>query len=369
MFSFVKIILFGQVSYSSNIVDIFVHLNDGKGATGTGFFVSINGQAYIMTCFHVIAGASRIDIASCTDPALQNNIPVIAYDDINDFALLKCPYKNANTIPINYSIPSQLMSYNGVTEGFPDGNVNQQFEVKFTRNSTESANDLRDGNTEIYKDFATFPVLPFASVIYGGMSGAPIIVNNAAIGIVAGSLTSGGALCWGIPFSNMTLIWNSPNTQVLRSINYSPKPLLRSVVYDDDVSLSYSPIEDVWTEIQTSFNLYLSDRKNQHILISNTISLINSLNNLSDQIENKLRIDSMMLVIINDENTQGQEPNNFNNDLNSFTTINQQIVQNADIDESTFEKIGLGVTEMNKINQRINLYRINYTSADIFNSE
>src|SRR5262249_22090929 len=42
-------------------------------------------------------------------------------------------------------------------------------------------------------------VIRFDAVIYGGMSGAPVLRNGRVVGILSGSFDEGGSICWAIP--------------------------------------------------------------------------------------------------------------------------------------------------------------------------
>ena len=198
-------VIFAQASYTSSVVRVYGY-KQGQAKVGTGSFVSVAGKSYILTCYHILSGCDKFEIRS-SSYGLIEGVSIVGYDNIKDIILLdykKKPGFNPTTLQLG-NVPSNLSSLEAITIGNPNSITEQKFRVRFTsEKGTILSTSLFDNNgNSIFKIGREydFNVIPVDLTIYGGMSGAPVILNSFVIGILSGSVNTGGSLAWAIPSS------------------------------------------------------------------------------------------------------------------------------------------------------------------------
>lgn len=162
----------------------------GFSGTGTGFFISEDGL--IATNYHVIANSTKLTV---TDPA-GNKYPcekVVAYDDENDFAVIKIdvsghPFaKIGNDYATGDKIYTLGSSY-GLSFTFSDGMI------------SNAKREIEDYNEGFYYIQITAP-------ISSGNSGGPLLDEcGNVIGINTMSLEGGQNLNFAIPATNLATL-------------------------------------------------------------------------------------------------------------------------------------------------------------------
>ena len=147
----------------------------GKGWTGTGFALK-NG--YIVTNYHVIDGASHIQIYGVRGDFTKGyKARVIAFDKKNDLALIRVDNTDFGAIPYSIKTGLALVGEDIFVLGYPMAHYMGQ-EIKLT-NGIISSHSGYQGDMSTYQ--ITAPVQP-------GNSGGPLFDSN---GNIVGIINSG----------------------------------------------------------------------------------------------------------------------------------------------------------------------------------
>jgi len=176
---------------------------------GTGFHV---GGGLIVTAFHVVQSARKIEIAPAQGE-ITTDVKVRAIDAMHDLAVLSA--QKLSTLPALYvydRIPSEQEELRmiGSAAGLP-GSVYLVHSVHHSLVEITQFSDL-SGNS-LFPNAAPVQVLQIQGIIYGGISGGPIVSSNGAVLAVAdGSLAEGGAFGWAIPSREIERLLRSPPT-------------------------------------------------------------------------------------------------------------------------------------------------------------
>jgi len=286
-------VAYAENSYFNTTVRIYAKTSDGKAKGGTGFAIQLNGRNYIATCYHVVAQTEQIEVYSIS---LRKRMVshIVAYDDIKDLALLT--FEDVNHIPTLQigTVPANLYNTTGVAIGNPDNNNEFILHMHFTTQSgTRPSQSLTDNSGHrIFKDEASyqFDVIPFDATIYGGMSGAPIIVNGAVIGVVSASINTGGSIGWGVPatyLANLSIkppLKNGLSLSPLRSLANNNYSLVRSLVFDESVQEDFKPLDDLNAKMDENYHVLAGFIKTEN-------SLINKFNAIARQISGNAAVD------------------------------------------------------------------------------
>jgi hypothetical protein len=195
------------------LVRIYAAVSNGR-SQGSGFFTSNQGQ--IVTAYHVVEGASAIEVRS-EQLGTFTNIQVDFVSPEYDLAVLKV--LNSGVTPF-----VRLMDYAPNTQddlqihGYPLGDPFQVIRAYPTRAGfvqTQEYNDMRGERL-----FAlNIQVIPLGAIIFSGMSGGPVLYRNQVIGVLSGSYVQGGSIGWAIPVKYL-------NTQ-LQAVNLKPGRIQR----------------------------------------------------------------------------------------------------------------------------------------------
>ncbi len=144
---------------------------------GTGFFITGNG--YLLTCFHVVANATSIEVG--TTHGLYS-AELVQSDPTKDVALLKAagtfaslPLASTNRVKLGEPV---------FTIGFPDP-ILQGWQPKLTRGDISSLSGMQDDPDEYQ---ISVPVQP------GNSGGALVDERGNVVGIVAAQLRAAAAL-------------------------------------------------------------------------------------------------------------------------------------------------------------------------------
>ncbi len=149
--------------------------SEGFRGSGTGFFISPEG--YVITCAHVVRGASMVKVDT---PTSSYNAAIVFQDGALDIAVLK----------VNVSVPTPCLPIANsrttalgdpvFTIGFPNP-VIQGFNPKFTRGEISSLTGLEDCPS----------VFQISIPIQTGNSGGPVIADSGSvIGVVNAKLNT-----------------------------------------------------------------------------------------------------------------------------------------------------------------------------------
>lgn len=278
------IIVLGQGSVKESIVRIYAGTGVNRKC-GTGTFVNVNGKDLILTCYHVVVKSDSIEVYSDAFPRKIYNVRVVAYDNIKDIALLEYS-KRENFLPKNVlinALPDKLYTIKGYTIGHPRNTPEQRFDVSFTdEQGTISTLLFFDKNGKrIFKEESNFKILPVYVAMYEGMSGAPVIVNNSVIAILAGSIGEGGAFTWAIPASycfdmqiNKSGYRNTLSLPELDCLKPGNSSICKTLVANESVDMLYGPLNDVSDRIQRNCNYLLEVSSSINMEIDSALKCI-----------------------------------------------------------------------------------------------
>lgn len=176
------------------LVRIYATLSNGR-SQGSGFFTTNSGR--IITAYHVVEGATAIEVRSEQMGQTFSNIRVAFVSPDYDIAVLQV--LNSGVTPFvalaDYapSIQNDLQ-----VQGYPLGDPYQLIRAYATRPGfvqTKEYNDMQG-----FRLFAlNIQVIPLGAIIFKGMSGGPVMYGNQVIGILSGGYVQGGTLAWAIP--------------------------------------------------------------------------------------------------------------------------------------------------------------------------
>lgn len=154
-----------------------IALPDNPTASGTGFFITEDG--FLVTCAHVVAGATKVQLVT-SDGTIDAK--VIQTDTANDVALLKAEGK-FSALPVAASRAVSLGD-TVATVGFPDPGL-QGFLPKLVKGEISALAGTQD-NPRYFQ--ISLPVQP------GNSGGALVDEQGNVVGIVAAKLDAATAL-------------------------------------------------------------------------------------------------------------------------------------------------------------------------------
>jgi len=155
-------------------------LPGGKGLRiiGSGFFITRDG--YLLTNFHVVQDAARVEVKY---KMRVLKAEVVEVDEENDLALLKVAGADFAALPISHR-PSADLGDEVFTIGFPNIDM-QGIEPKYTDGKISSLSGMRDDPSEYQ---ISVPVQP-------GNSGGPLCnTNGEVVGVIVARLDDLAAL-------------------------------------------------------------------------------------------------------------------------------------------------------------------------------
>jgi len=272
---------FAYVDWAESTVRIYAHMDNQSVNQGTGFIVKINDVNYIATCYHVIYNCRLLEGFSIKVGGITG-LQIAGYDETKDLAILKA--SNISDVrALTVSDVSLAPNLSALAIGNPNSTVEQEFSVQFTaRTGTISTSQFFDVNgRQVFDPSIDFRIIPFTiSSIYGGMSGAPIIVNNQVVGVISGSLNMGGSLCWAIPSDyllSISLDKHLNNGLGLHMAHMLNNKLYRSLEYNETEILQYKPVEDLFADLTTYQKQLISLSAKTTTLLEEMLSNLNAI--------------------------------------------------------------------------------------------
>ncbi len=179
---------------SDSVVTIFTTTKSGSGQ-GTGFVFGEGGR--IATAYHVVQGATKIEVSDRARKTMTS-VRIDRIDPKRDIAVLIVD--EAASLPrlrISASVPEAQAKI--MIAGTPRSVPQQVLHGRVTSAGYISSMALFSGNGKaIFAE--NLDVLPLDVTIYGGLSGAPVLLNGDTVtGILSGSLDQGRGIGWAIP--------------------------------------------------------------------------------------------------------------------------------------------------------------------------
>lgn len=242
------------------VVGIYTDFGNRRGQ-GTGFCISGSGE--ILTAYHVVYGAKRVDVIfggiHYKDVIIQSVLPE------TDLALLKLPNKPDNLychhLAYNWSAGQPVYAI-GYARGIP----NQRYDGTVTQNGTLNSEQYRDNQGRKLFINDDIKLISLDITIENGISGSPIITGNGVIGVLSGSIDVGRRLSWAIPVSYL---------RYMRLINKKASQIYKW----PDFGLTQN-----WTNLRNMFRI----DNDLALLIDNYYSSIDNLTNDFDEITVKI---------------------------------------------------------------------------------
>jgi hypothetical protein len=218
----------------SSLVTIYATLRNGHTSQGTGFAV---GNDEVATAYHVVYNSIRIEMIT-SDGRHISDVELRASNPDADLALISAPELHLRPLElVADQIPSTDVDLRmlGSAAGMP-GSV---FTVRLFRDTLVPIRSFSGiHGRPLIQDPPDLDVLALAGIIYGGISGGPLINDNGnVIGVLSGSRDEGGSYGWAIPAHNLIELLDGPQSAQPVSANLSwPSPAfissnLRSMEY------------------------------------------------------------------------------------------------------------------------------------------
>ena len=169
------------------------------GTTGTGFLV---GSGYVVTAYHVVNGARRIDVM--LDGRFAKDVNVVAVHPEADLALLSTPtgtsVANAyRTVEGPAGAPGALVYVHGLPLGFD----NQLLVGRLTQSGYLQSQNWIDRHGQSLFRIQNLSLVPLDITSEPGVSGAPVLDEQGNVfGVFSGSLQAGGrGYSWAVPMA------------------------------------------------------------------------------------------------------------------------------------------------------------------------
>lgn len=202
--------------YLNAVVQIYADIGTATLA-GSGFFISPDGD--IATAYHVIQGARALQIV--TPIGSFRTYRIKAYDAGKDLAVLTIvPPPGSRPAFLKLSAPpGGLTGRTGFVIGNPDLKRDFAVHVSFPRDgvmlSKEWSAGQRSGATQFVFANDNVHLVALDGTLNHGMSGGPVVVDGAAIGVFSGGEEESGAgLAWAISAEYLPhLLAAAPNQQ------------------------------------------------------------------------------------------------------------------------------------------------------------
>jgi hypothetical protein len=182
------------------LVTLWITTGDGRQPDlGAGVFTSPDGQ--VLTCYHVIEGARRIEVFN-QQINQSSDVVIEAVAPQYDLALLRVRNlkEKVRHLTLIYDPPLLVLQERLSILGHPAGLTDQDLWAHITKRPYTLSQEFRDPDTH-QRIMAVDNVRLFSlqTVGFRGLSGGALLSSKGVVGIVSGSLTTGGTIAWAIP--------------------------------------------------------------------------------------------------------------------------------------------------------------------------
>src|SRR5260370_15507652 len=159
----------------------------GSSATSLGAGVFISGTGDVLTAYHVVQGASAVDIYSAAKEC--GDVQRVANDEAQDLALLNCKLNGGPSVYAKIAeVPAHLITKSGEALGFPEGKPLSHVSVNFLQDAPIRGEQYYVEGKQIFTVAAwKVGLLNIDATLPPGMSGAPVVVDGRVIAVVSGS--------------------------------------------------------------------------------------------------------------------------------------------------------------------------------------
>ncbi len=174
------------------IVGVQSYLSNEKALQGTGFFIS--GEGNLLTCYHSVKDADRITVhyRGNSYPARVSRIAAK-----HDLAMLsveasgQVPFISLYGGPPDAAMGSELLVI-----GHALGMNSLQTTARLAKGEWQQSELFRAPNGVRLFSPGTPLLILEARAIHDGMSGAPVLYGERALGVLCGSVSTGGDIAW-----------------------------------------------------------------------------------------------------------------------------------------------------------------------------
>jgi trypsin-like peptidase len=200
------------------VVTILITDMSGARAFGTGFVSSESGD--VITCYHVVEGATRISVFYKRGLYDAEIVGIAPDRDTARLHMSGVPLPT-EFLRSRYEPPQDLASRPLVVEGYAAGLFDQRLDAHATQNGFALSEQMSDQKGNGLFSVSGIKVLPLKLVVFRGMSGAPLLTQEGdVIGIISGSLTQGGSIAWAIAIENAQPTFTSPVPTVAANLQW-----------------------------------------------------------------------------------------------------------------------------------------------------
>jgi Trypsin-like peptidase domain len=245
----------------ASIVRISADLADGGVSYGSGCFWGEDGT--ILTAYHVVQGATKIRVY--VDGIAYDGVQVSAYAPQYDLILLRIPSLpvkkwGPGLIPGGELGPPFDLTREVKVMGHPVGwRPTYSLNGRLTHVDFVSSTSIFNAqNWDIFSE--NIDLVGLDVTVYGGLSGAPVLVQDQVIGVLSGSLNEGGSITWAIPVKYVQAPMTSVN-KTPGAINWPPLTLMNTTSQSRGLNLSSKNPDNRWAvhagfsgRFDTSFN-------------------------------------------------------------------------------------------------------------------
>jgi hypothetical protein len=218
---------------SQSLVTLYVKTAENRTKVGTGFAVA---PGILATAYHVVQGGLNIELVRASG-AVTQNVTIRNISPEKDLALLEASdLENMPSLPVKSRIApvDEDLFMIGSAAGIP----NSTYTVRLVQSQLVPITAFNNTRGQpLFDKPPKTEVLQIAGIVYGGISGGPLIDRQGnVLGVLSGSLNEGGSYGWVIPSRDVEqMLTSTPTRQKLDTAVWPPVPfrtaLLRSTEY------------------------------------------------------------------------------------------------------------------------------------------
>lgn len=215
---------------TSAVVKITSYLNGKKVSTGSGFLISDTGK--IVTNYHVITGADKLEVTFDNGEKYSDFISVFKYDVKKDLAIIDTFQNNMSYLDIDDQEEVKIGN-DIITIGSPYGYMNTM--------STGIVSAIRDDKIQI------------SAAISPGSSGGPLLNSKGkVVGVIVSGISEGENMGFAIPISQLNELKIIHNIgideiremEIKRLIESRPKNFYVTSTSSGDIMFKWDEVED-----------------------------------------------------------------------------------------------------------------------------
>lgn len=215
-----------QAQHEKGVVQIFTEYRETKAVgSGSGFYLELNDEAYVVTCYHVIQNADEITIVDLDgrrfrhSDNIHDEIGICVVKENHDLAVLKILSEGD---PLHYlEVDERALNITGsepggkawpaagsevMLVGHPQFIPYLHMFGRTMRSSFLKSEEFKTiQGLKIFSDQPVIDLLAIDVTIGAGMSGGPVLLNGKVVGVASGSIQKEtvGTIGWAIPIKEL----------------------------------------------------------------------------------------------------------------------------------------------------------------------